>query len=214
MAQTLAGSHHIACKLHAITEDYHPPGRHQNRIFRVLQPFRAKTSIFMKKATFTSSAAPVRRRGSLLLGVPRKHGNSKKSPLESPRGIGVDRSRSPRAPEAFLSDQKGPKGAPTRVKDRLWTALGRFSSDFRGSEVLRASAGPSRGALLPKSTFFASVTDFCLIWSPQTPLRVAFGLPLGALWGPLAALGVPWGSSRAPLGLLGGPVRVLLRALG
>jgi hypothetical protein len=68
-AQTLAGSHHIACKLHAITEDYHPPGRHQNRIFRVLQPFRAKTSIFMKKATFTLPAALVRHRGSLLAGV-------------------------------------------------------------------------------------------------------------------------------------------------
>ena len=51
--QTLAGSHHIACKLHAITKDYHPPGRHQNRIFQLLQPFRAKTSIFMKNATFT-----------------------------------------------------------------------------------------------------------------------------------------------------------------
>ena len=59
-AQTLAGSHRIACKLHAITEDYHPPGRHQNCIFRVLQPFRAKTSIFIKKATFTSSAATSR----------------------------------------------------------------------------------------------------------------------------------------------------------
>ena len=68
-AQTLAGSHHIACKLHAITKDYHPPGRHQNRISRVLQPFRAKTSIFMKKATFTSGAAVVRHLGSLLLGV-------------------------------------------------------------------------------------------------------------------------------------------------
>ena len=83
-SRTLAGSHNIACKLHAITEDYHPPGRHQNRIFRVLQPFRAKTSIFMKKATFTSGAALVRRRGSLLLGVSRKHGNSRKSPLKAP----------------------------------------------------------------------------------------------------------------------------------
>ena len=67
-AQTLAGSHHIACKLHAITKDYHPPGRHQNRIFRVLQPFRAKTLIFMKKAIFTSGAALVRHLGSLLSG--------------------------------------------------------------------------------------------------------------------------------------------------
>ena len=79
-SQTLAGSHHIACKLHAITEDYHPPGRHQNRCFRVLQPFRAKTLIFMEKATFTSGAVLVHLNGSLLLGVSRKHGNSKKSP--------------------------------------------------------------------------------------------------------------------------------------
>ena len=79
-AQTLTGSHHIACKLHAITKDYHPPGRHQNRISRLLQPFPAKTSIFITKATFTSGAAPDRRRGSLLLGVSRKHGNSRKSP--------------------------------------------------------------------------------------------------------------------------------------
>ena len=78
--QTLAGSHHIACKLHAITQDYHPPGRHQNRIFRVLQPFRAKTSIFMKKATFTSGAAPVGVRGSLLSGPPKNHGNRRTSP--------------------------------------------------------------------------------------------------------------------------------------
>ena len=36
--QTLAGSHHIACKLHATTEDYHPPGRPPDRISRLLQP--------------------------------------------------------------------------------------------------------------------------------------------------------------------------------
>ena len=58
--QTLAGSHNIACKLHAITEDYHPPGRHQNCIFRFSQPFHTKTSIFIKKATFTSPAATSR----------------------------------------------------------------------------------------------------------------------------------------------------------
>ena len=213
-AQTLAGSHHIACKLHAITEDYHPPGRHQNRIFRLLQPFRAKTSIFMKKATFTLPAVVVGVLGSLLYGVPKNHGNRRKSPWEPPWGVGVDPRRSLRAPEALSRDQSRPKERSKCSKNRLWTILRRFLSDSKGSEVLRASAGPSRGALLPKSTFFASVTDFCLIWSPQTPLRVAFGLPLGALWGPLAALGMPWGSSRAPLGLRGDPVRVLLRASG
>ena len=104
-----------------------------------------------------------------------------------------------------MSDQKGPKGALKRLKDRLWTALGRFSSDFRGSEVLRASAGPSRGALLLKSTFFSSVADFYSIWPLPRPLRVALGLPLGALWGPLAALGVPLGLPKVALGPSWGP---------
>ena len=53
--------------------------------------------------------------------------------------------------------------------------------------------------------FLASVTDFCLIWSPQTPLRVAFGLPLGALWGSLAAPGVPLGLPKVALGPSWGP---------
>ena len=124
--QTLAGSHHIACKLHAITKDYHPPGRHQNRIFRLLQPFRAKTSIFMKKASFTSGAAPTRRRGSLILGVSRKHGNSGKSPLEAPYGGRVDPRRSPRAPDELSRDQSRPKERSRCSENRLWTILERF----------------------------------------------------------------------------------------
>ena len=86
-AQTLAGSHHIACKLHAITKDYHPPGRHQNCIFGVLQPFRAKTSIFMKNATFTSGAVVVRHLGSLLPGVLWKSWKSKESCFGGTLGV-------------------------------------------------------------------------------------------------------------------------------
>ena len=92
-----------------------------------------------------------------------------------------------------------------RLKNRLWTALGRFWSDFRRSEVFRASAGPSRGALLPKSPFFASVTNFCSILPFPTSLRVALGLPRGALWGPLVALGVPLGVPKGALGPSWGP---------
>ena len=56
---------------------------------------------------------------------------------------------------------------------------------------------------MPKSTFFASVADFCLILAFPTPLRLALGLPLSALWAPLAALGVPLGLPKGALGPLG-----------
>ena len=73
--------------------------------------------------------------------------------------------------------------------------------------MLRASAVASRGALLLKSTFFASVTDFFSISPVPRPPRSALGLSLGALWGLLVALGTP-------LGLLGVPLGVLLGAFG
>ena len=77
--------------------------------------------------------------------------------------------------------------------------------------MLRASAGPSRGALLLKSTFFASVTDFFSILPlPRSP-RSALGLSLGSLWAPLGALGVPLG---LPKGALGPPWRSFWGALG
>ena len=104
----------------------------------------------------------------------------------------------------------GPQAAQEPTLDHSGSILERFQGVQSAPRIGRAESRST----FAKIDFSASVTDFCLIWSPQTPLRVAFGLPLGALWGPLAALGVPWGSSRAPLGLLGGPVRVLLRALG
>ena len=50
---------------------FNPPGRHQNRIFRLLQPFRAKTLIFIKKATFICTAVLAHPHGSLLSGGPK-----------------------------------------------------------------------------------------------------------------------------------------------
>ena len=129
------------------------------------------------------------------------------------RGVRVDPRRSPRAPEALSRDQSRPKERSRCSKNRLWTILGRFWNDFRGSKVLRASAGPSRGALLPKSTFFASVTDFCSILPVPRSLRVAFGLPLGALWEFLVALGVPLGVPKGALGPSWGPFRECFGAL-
>ena len=125
--------------------------------------------------------------------------------MEALEGVGVDLSRSPRAPEALSRDQSQPKERSGCSKNRLWTILRRFLSDSKGSEVLRASAGPSRGALLPKTTFFPSVADFYSIWPFPRPLRVAFGLPLGALWKPLVALGVPLGVPKGALGPSWGP---------
>ena len=58
--------------------------------------------------------------------------------------------------------------------------------------MLRASAGPSRGALLTKSTFFAFVAD--LVWI------LALQAVSGALFGPPRA---PKGPPRAPKGLSG-----------
>ena len=65
--------------------------------------------------------------------------------------------------------------------------------------MLRTSAGPSRGALLQKSTFFASVTDFFSILPPPRPPRSALGLSLGSLGGSLAAPGVPLGLPKGAL---------------
>ena len=125
--------------------------------------------------------------------------------MEALEGVGGDLSRSPRAPEALSRDQSQPKERSGCSKNRLWTILRRFLSDSKASEVLRASAGPSRGALLPKSTFFASVPHFCSILPFPRPLRLALGLPLGTLWGPLAALGVPLGLPNGALGPSWGP---------
>ena len=90
----------------------------------------------------------------------------------------------------------GPQAAQKLTLDHSGLILERF----QGVQKLRASAGPSRGALLPKSNFFASMTDFCLILPLEMPLRIALGLPLGALWGPLASLGVPLGLPKSALG--------------
>ena len=125
--------------------------------------------------------------------------------MEALEGVGIDLRRSPRAPEELSRDQSRPKERSRCSKKRLWTILGRFWDDFSGSEVLRASAGPSRGALLPKSTFFASVTVFYSILPVPRSLRVALGTPLGALWGPLVAHGVPLGVRKGPLGPSWGP---------
>ena len=75
-----------------------------SRIFRLLQPFRAKTLIFTKKATFTSPAALARHHGSLLPGASQKHGIARESPLEAPEGIGVGPNRSLRAPKPLFSE--------------------------------------------------------------------------------------------------------------
>ena len=77
--------------------------------------------------------------------------------------------------------------------------------------MLRTSAGPSRGALLLKSTFFVSVTDFFSILPLPRPPRSALGLPLGALWGLLVALGTPLG---LPKGALGSPKGAFEGAFG
>ena len=73
--------------------------------------------------------------------------------------------------------------------------------------MLRASAGASRGARLLKSTFFASVTDFFSILPLPRPPRSVLGLPLGAQWGLLVALGtalgLPKGAVGSPWGLFG-----------
>ena len=71
--------------------------------------------------------------------------------------------------------------------------------------MLRASAGASRGALLLKSTFFTSVTDFFSILPLPRPPRSALGLPLGALWGLLVALGTPLGLPKGALESPWGP---------
>ena len=76
--------------------------------------------------------------------------------------------------------------------------------------MLRASAGASRGAFLLKSTFFTSVTDFFLIWPPPRPPRSALGLLLGALWGPMDALGTSLGVSKDALERSRGPFWVAL----
>ena len=68
---------------------------------------------------------------------------------------------------------------------------GSILGSIQGSEVLRASAGPSRGALLPKSTFSASVSDFYSIGSLLGSLWALFGAPLVALGVPL---GIPKGA--------------------
>ena len=123
---TLAGSHNIACKLHAITEDYHPPGRHQNCIFRVLQPFRAKTPIFIKKSYFyqASSQRPQSLDPYFLGSL--KPWKSKEIALGATLG---HRSRSKSVAEGApgaLERPKGTEGRAQAAQGPIWTALGRF----------------------------------------------------------------------------------------
>ena len=76
--------------------------------------------------------------------------------------------------------------------------------------MLRASAGASRGALLLKFTFFASVTDFSSILLLPRPPMSALGLLLGALWAPLDALGTSLGVPKDALEPSWGPFWVAL----
>ena len=135
------------------TEDYHPPGRHQNRTFRLLQPFRAKTSIFIKKVTFTSPAAT-----GPPPWIPTFWGVVKPwTFMEISFGgtLGA-RSRSESVVErarSALERSKMTEGGPQAAQEPTLDHSGSILERFQVSKVLRASAGPSRGALLPKLIF-------------------------------------------------------------
>ena len=65
--------------------------------------------------------------------------------------------------------------------------------------MLRASAGPIRGALLTKSTFFAFVVDLGWILALQTVSGALFGRPLAPKGTPGELQGSIWGRQSAPL---------------
>ena len=88
----------------------------------------------------------------------------------------------------------------SRVSELLSRACwGRFGVDLGGSEVLGASAGTCRGALLAKLTFFASATALSLILISLEPFLEPLWPSQDALCGALVAPGAPL---RVPKGAL------------
>ena len=82
--QTLAGSHNIACKLHAITEDFQSSREAPKPHFPTFATLPSENLDFhQKKATFTCAPVVVLHLGSLLPGVSQNHGNPRKSPLRA-----------------------------------------------------------------------------------------------------------------------------------
>ena len=85
-----------------------------------------------------------------------------------------------------------------------------FGVDLGMSEVLRASAGAGRGALLTKSTFSASATGSESILSLPRRSLGALWPSLSALWGEIVASEAPLRVPRAPSEAFGASLEALL----
>ena len=190
---------------------FNPPGRHQIRISRLLQPFRAKTSIFIKKATFTS--APVTRRSPWIptfSGVPKAW---KIKEISFGGTLGV-RNRS----EAVVEGAQAALERPNRIEEDAQGAQ-EFTLEHSGLILERfegVQSAPRIGRAESRSTF-AEIDFFRL----GDPLSRDFGSPetsqerFWALSGrSLGSLGRSWASpgERPPLGTLGVPFGVLFGA--
>ena len=104
----------------------------------------------------------------------------------------------------------GPQAAQEPTLDHSGSILERFQGVRSAPRIGRAESRST----FAKIDFFRFGDRFLLDLVSPDVSQGRFWAPSRRSLGTLAALGVPWGSSRAPLGLLGGPVRVLLRALG